>query len=144
MNANQRAKLTMGDLTIAIWLIGALSLSAIPAHAIEIDFSAPILDLSGTAIPDGKLPDGKDGPAITLGRIAAAALCAEVRDTEHQAERADSKRARCDLGMALYKGGIQDRTPDDLTLAKKYIGLIWPPLYVSRAFSILDAKGDKK
>lgn len=110
--------------------LALLILTAFAGQALAIDFSAPIRSIDGTPVP----ADPGKPELLTLGRVCEDALIAQLPND--QATPAE-KNQRFWLAHKIH-AGKEPLTADEITLAKKVIGLAYGPLVVGRAYELLD------
>lgn len=122
---------------LCVSLLLAPLLLAQPSHAIEIDFSAVLMDLDGKPLLDGAETD-KDRAPLTLGRVGGRALMGVFQ--EDAQKPGDQKRLRGDLGIRIYHGGKHDLTAEEIAQIKEYVGKAFAPLVISRTYPLLDGK----
>jgi hypothetical protein len=104
--------------------------TALKAVQPTIDMEAPILDMDGKPIPKG------DGEAV-LRDICINALLAPGKDEAGGGDAKD-KLDRFLLAMLIRKRRRPKLTSDEVTLLKKQIATIYPPLIMGRAWALLD------
>lgn len=95
----------------------------------KVDFSAPILDLTGQKLVENDVK-------VTLGTIACTALTTLAPNEQNIS--ADVKIKRFQLALLAAKGGNQEITPEQFVEIKELVGKLFGPLVVGRVNEILD------
>ncbi|KAF0102246.1 MAG: hypothetical protein FD144_2681 [Rhodospirillaceae bacterium] len=95
-----------------------------------IDFKKVLTDLTGAALKFDE--NGKD---ITLGSVCETALLAAFVDERDLSGEEKTRRAL--IAMRVHAGEA-DLTVDEISLTKRLVGKLYPPLVVLRAWEILD------
>lgn len=97
----------------------------------QVDFSAPILDLLGNGLP------AKGGKVLTLGEVACEVLQAQFQDEANLS--AQEKYKRYGLALKLAPGGEVDLTIEEAELLKRLIGKGCSALVMGRSFDMFEA-----
>ena len=109
----------------------------------KINFDAPILDLKGKPMMEkqaaensvnGNQPRFIDVP-VTLGSISAFALLAQKQGEKDVSGK--EKASRFKLALRVSEGE-HDLKAEEVVLLKDRIAEVYSPLYVGRAWEILD------
>jgi len=101
------------------------------------DLDAPLIDTDDKPLMD-KTPEGVDRPATVRSfAVNALALLNKEQIT------GEEKMNRYKLAMKLKKGGKKDMKPEELSLIKKTVGDMYPPLVVGQIWEWADSSGDK-
>ncbi len=111
-------------------ILFAASLLLLASPALAIDFKAPITQLDGSTIPTS----ADDKSPLTLGKICEDSLIATLPGDQ---PTPTEKNQRFWIAMKIHDGK-GDLTADEITIAKKVIGLAYGPLVVGRAYALLD------
>lgn len=117
----------------------ALSLFALPASATEIDFSIVLKDLDGVPIRKCEADTLACKEPVTLGFVASSALLAPD-EPRQQSQGGEDKAARFALALKVHGASKVDLKAEDIALLKARIGAVFPPIFVGRAYEILDPK----
>ena len=122
----------------------------------KIDFNYKFVNLDGSIIPeapdtveeiDGKpvmkdeKPVMKKSPPFTLKVACCNVLIRQEADERGRPKeiKPEEKIKRYELAKKIYKStGLIDLQSEEISLLKKLIGRIYPPLTVGQAFEILD------
>lgn len=105
------------------------ALCAVPARAITVDFSVPLLDQDDRPIKDGD-------NVLTLGRAAMTALMTPQPD--EAAQPVEEKFKKGQLAIRVYAQVPLDLTAEEVAMVRRYIGKTYGPLVVVRALPLLD------
>ena len=114
------------------------------AMALDVDFTAPIMDLEGEPLIEcaDKVNEIKPGEAckafkpVTLGTIASRAMCAGEQNVP-----ADEIFKRCSLGVQTAKSSAVELSPEEKASFRKQISRVYGPqsgLIVMRAVTLID------
>lgn len=95
----------------------------------KINFDAVMFDLNDEPIKDGK-------GDLTLKTIAIGALTGVFADEQHLG--GDEKFKRFALSLKINSGGEVDLMPEEISNIKLLIGKAYAPLFVGRAYEILN------
>ena len=95
----------------------------------QVDFSRAITDLEGAEIEDG-------GKTVTLSRIACNALLAMRQDDKNLT--GEEKAKRYGLAVKLVDAADCEVSAEDIALIKRLIGEVYPPIFVGRAWELLE------
>lgn len=104
-------------------------LSVIVGAAVAADFTTVINDLDGNPVVENQTQ-------VTLGGLAVAALLSPYPDEPNLKD--EEKIKRYVLAMKLYKAPDVTLLSADLALVKSLIAKRFSPLYVGRAYELLE------
>ena len=112
-------------------LLSASVVLALCAPALATDFKTKILQIDGKEIPIS----AEDKTPLTLGVACEQALIATNLVGDNPTP--DEKTKRFWLAMKIHDAK-QELTAEDVSLAKKVVGLAYGPLIVGRVTQLLD------
>lgn len=133
-------------------LLGFALAAAPPAYAVEIDFSAPILDPYNRPVRScdeakAETDEQKEEcrKPMTLGLVVASAMFANYAEDQAQgggmrgpSVDAAEKARRGRIGIEVIKGGRHNFQSDEITTMKTLVGRMYGGLVVARALDLLD------
>jgi hypothetical protein len=96
---------------------------------VKIDFSQQLVGYDGRAMVEGEAP-------VTLALVCAASLMAIRQDDQTMPVK---DKLRChEIAGKVYKGGVVELSPEDVTFIRDRIGTVQPPIIVGPAFALLE------
>ena len=103
----------------------------IATPALAVDFKTPIRNIDGSVVEVG----AGDKSPLTLGKVLQDALIAN--NLPGDTASTDEKGNRFRLALKVH-AGKDPLTAEEVTLAKKVIGLAYGPLIIGRVTELLD------
>lgn len=129
---------------LAIALLSLTSFAAYGADQREIDFTTPLVGVSGDIIKNCAETD-KDDPKkctrfedLTLGDVSTVAL--ETPSEDERNLEPKKKFERDVIARKIWKNASASLEIEDITLIKERIGKVYGPSIVGAAWPLLDPK----
>lgn len=100
----------------------------------KINFSAPLLNIAGEPFQVKVSETSKDERPMELKDVAIEALLAVTPEQQ----TGEQKFKQYEISQKIYPGGEVDLLPEDITLIKQRIGMIYGPAIVGPAYKLLN------